>query len=332
MYAYTSNNPVMRVDPSGYAWYHWAIAGAVVVGLGIAVVATAGGAAPAAFAVVAAMNGVASASVATTVASFAFVGASTALAGSAAYAYANSSNADEFADYGEEALISTTVGGTIGAMVGYSTHSAAFSNCFVAGTLIKTSEGDKPIEDIEVGDLVYSENPETGETELKPVVNLFRNEKTDLVHIQVNGQEITTTNEHPFYVIEKGWVFAKDLRAGDKLVLLSGEIVIVEFVQHEILESPVTTYNFEVKDFHTYYVSELGVLVHNTCEVPVGGELSSEGIPNSTALRYIREIFIKQQHIILKVKKYQELILWANHIILMVDMNYHMLILENIMV
>ncbi len=46
MYVYTSNNPVMRVDPSGYAWYHWAIAGAVVVGLGRAVVATAGGAVP----------------------------------------------------------------------------------------------------------------------------------------------------------------------------------------------------------------------------------------------------------------------------------------------
>ncbi|QVK18448.1 Hint domain-containing protein [Mycoplasmatota bacterium] len=138
-------------------------------------------------------------------------------------------------------------------------------NCFVEGTLIKTVDGDKPIEDIEVGDLVYAESPETGEKGLKQVVRLFRNQTTELVHIKVKGEQITTTNEHPFYVPEKGWTAAVELRAGDKLVLLSGEIVVIEFVKHEILENPVTVYNFEVEDFHTYYVSELGVLVHNTC-------------------------------------------------------------------
>lgn len=31
------------------------------------------------------------------------------------------------------------------------------------------------------------------------------------------------------------------------------------------MDTPVTVYNFEVEDFHTYYVSEQKVLVHNTC-------------------------------------------------------------------
>ena len=39
--------------------------------------------------------------------------------------------------------------------------------------------------------------------------------------------------------------------------------MVVEAVQHEILETPVTIYNFEVEDFHTYYVGEQSVLVHN---------------------------------------------------------------------
>ena len=64
---------------------------------------------------------------------------------------------------------------------------------------------------------------------------------------------------------KKGWVGAIDLRAGDILVLQSGEYVVVELIQHEILESPIKVYNFEVKDFHTYYVSESAVLVHNAC-------------------------------------------------------------------
>ena len=36
-------------------------------------------------------------------------------------------------------------------------------------------------------------------------------------------------------------------------------------MQHEILEKSITVYNFEVEDFHTYYVSKRDVLVHNMC-------------------------------------------------------------------
>ena len=58
---------------------------------------------------------------------------------------------------------------------------------------------------------------------------------------------------------------ACQLRTGDRLQLVNGEYVIVEQVQHEILESPVKVYNFEVEGFHTYYVGEQSVLVHNKC-------------------------------------------------------------------
>ena len=47
--------------------------------------------------------------------------------------------------------------------------------------------------------------------------------------------------------------------------MLNGEKVVLELVQHEILETPVKTYNFEVADFHTYYVGTYNVLVHNKC-------------------------------------------------------------------
>ena len=51
------------------------------------------------------------------------------------------------------------------------------------------------------------------------------------------------------------------LCAGDKLVNHNGEMVVVEQVQHEILEAPVVVYNFEVADYHTYFVGTNGVLV-----------------------------------------------------------------------
>ena len=34
-------------------------------------------------------------------------------------------------------------------------------------------------------------------------------------------------------------------------------------VRHEKLETPIQVYNFEVEDFHTYYVGSDCILVHN---------------------------------------------------------------------
>ena len=49
------------------------------------------------------------------------------------------------------------------------------------------------------------------------------------------------------------------------MVLSNGEHVVVEWIDHEFTEEPVYVYNFEVEDFHTYFVGENGVFVHNGC-------------------------------------------------------------------
>ena len=140
------------------------------------------------------------------------------------------------------------------------------SYCFVAGTLVTTEDGQEPIEEIEVGDKVLSEDETTGEVAVKTVTETYINETDELIHIGVNGETISATPTHPFYVDKLGWTLARSLRAGDILVLSNGELVTVEWVQHEILESPIKVYNFEVEDFHTYFVGECGVLVHNDCD------------------------------------------------------------------
>jgi len=98
---------------------------------------------------------------------------------------------------------------------------------------------------------------------MKKVVQTFENESDELVHVFVNGEEIITTPSHPFYVYKFGWTLAGSLKAGDVLVLSNGELVTVEWVQHEILESPVKVYNLEDADFNTYFVGDEAVLVHD---------------------------------------------------------------------
>ncbi len=113
--------------------------------------------------------------------------------------------------------------------------------------------------------MVLAWDEATGDVSLKRVVETYQNESFELVHICVKGEEIIATPGHPFYSPTKGWTDAIQLRAGDMLTLVNGEYVVVEDVQHELLENPICVYNFQVEDYHTYYVANAGVLVHNKC-------------------------------------------------------------------
>ena len=130
-----------------------------------------------------------------------------------------------------------------------------YRECDEGGRTLRQSKSDRV--------LAYDE--ETGEQAYKPVVHLFRNETKEWYHVFIDGEEIECTGEHPFYVEGKGFIPAKELKSGDKCLLSTGEGVTIEKVEVEKLTEAETTYNFEVADFHTYYVTEKDVLVHNMC-------------------------------------------------------------------
>ena len=137
------------------------------------------------------------------------------------------------------------------------------SKCFVAGTMISTVSGLTAIENIRAGDIVLSADEKTGERGFKKVVETYVRETMKLVHLIVNGEEIVTTEGHPFYVRELGFVVASELSEGDVLTDSDGNEMPIESVRTEITASPVTVYNFQVEEYHTYFVSDTGILVHN---------------------------------------------------------------------
>ena len=79
----------------------------------------------------------------------------------------------------------------------------------------------------------------------------------------INGEEIITTVDHPFYINNRGFVNAGELAIGDELLDSNCNVILVENFDVELTDKPVTVYNFQVEDYHTYHVSGLGVLVHN---------------------------------------------------------------------
>lgn len=83
--------------------------------------------------------------------------------------------------------------------------------CFVAGTLVSTPTGRRPIEQMSAGDHVLTSD---GVMRIK---RLVRNTATRLVEVHLgNGTSVKCTPEHPFFT-DAGWVCAKNLE-GRRLV------------------------------------------------------------------------------------------------------------------
>ncbi|WVH54969.1 DUF637 domain-containing protein [Acinetobacter pittii] len=140
------------------------------------------------------------------------------------------------------------------------------TTCFVAGTLIETKNGLKPIEEFNGNELVWSRNDLTLEYGYKPVIakKITHNQPIFEVVVQnALGERETfkTTEEHPFWVKNIGWQKASVLSEGMTLLDRSNNELTV--ISQKLLAKLDTVYNIEVKDYHTYHVGKLGVWVHN---------------------------------------------------------------------
>ncbi|GIO86408.1 hypothetical protein J25TS5_33400 [Paenibacillus faecis] len=134
-------------------------------------------------------------------------------------------------------------------------------NCFTAGTKVQTDEGEKNIEDIEVGDKVLAKSDETGEVAYQEVTGLFNKQSTEIYSIHFGNEVIEATKEHPIWIDGKGWTEVKDLKVGDLLVTSDGRKIAIYKIEKE--PRVTTVYNFSVEDYESYFVSNLGVWVHN---------------------------------------------------------------------
>lgn len=108
-----------------------------------------------------------------------------------------------------------------------------------------------------------------------PVLQTYENEIDVTYTITIDGESIETTAGHPFYTTDEGWTGADKLEAGDEVELSDGSSGTVESVERNELDEPVTIYNFTVMDYHTYYVGENEVLVHNVGGCRTGANFES---------------------------------------------------------
>ncbi|MCU9532802.1 HINT domain-containing protein [Pseudomonas mosselii] len=158
--------------------------------------------------------------------------------------------------------------------------------CFAAGTLVATPDGDRAIETLKVGDLVWTK-PEHGgkpfaaaitathERDDQPIYRLaLESTRTDGA---VRSETLLVTPSHPFYVpAKRDFVQMGELQQGDLLQSLAdgeGEGTSTRVVSARLYKPVGKTFNLTVDVGHTFYVGDLRTWVHNTggpCDNPVG--------------------------------------------------------------
>lgn len=135
-----------------------------------------------------------------------------------------------------------------------------FPCCFGAGTLVRTIDGTKPIEDVDVGDRVLSQDERTGALRYQPVLATFRFRPSATIRLELEDGPVVCTPLHRFWEAGRGWTMARDLKPGD-FVRTIGSVSRVVTVESGEPVQPV--YNLEVAEDASFFVGAAGVLSHD---------------------------------------------------------------------
>ena len=138
-----------------------------------------------------------------------------------------------------------------------------FEYCFVAGTKVKTENGYKNIEDIKIGEKVYSYNLDNNELELKEVIDTIRSSTIDTYKMTIGDKTVEMSPRHQIYIIDKGWTRVYDVKSGDMMLSINGEKIKITNIEYKKYDEPIKTYNLTVEGNSNYFVTNIQVLVHN---------------------------------------------------------------------
>jgi hypothetical protein len=172
-------------------------------------------------------------------------------------------------------------GASSGSNTGSSSDSAGGipSGCFVAGTLVTLGDGSrKAIETVDVGDLVLSQREDGGALGAQRVSHIWEHtvQRTFLLNFS-NGEQLETTKEHRLHVDGGGFVPAGRLRPGAALNTPVNNLVLRGAEERN---ATTQVYNLEVENFHTYFVGDNLVWVHNKKDTEGEGDQTEEDDKN----------------------------------------------------
>jgi Pretoxin HINT domain len=133
-------------------------------------------------------------------------------------------------------------------------------SCFIAGTLVRTLDGQRAIERLLVGDQVLSQDVTTGALSYRPVLAVHHNAPSPTLRIKLDsGETLVPSIFHRFWLAGRGWAQARELKTDDVIRTLSGRAR-VSAIEPGGTE-PV--YNLDVAESRTFFVGHGDALVHD---------------------------------------------------------------------
>ena len=153
-------------------------------------------------------------------------------------------------DYQPEVLPSNVVTQTFAAQI---------VDCFAAGTPIRTMTGPRPIEQLRVGDMVLTQKTSTGALGYQPITVMHRNPPASTFRVRLAGDDLLVSQYHRFWVARRGWVMARDLKAGDPIRTLGG----VRTVESVEAGPTQLVYNLDVAEDADFFAGASAALVHD---------------------------------------------------------------------
>ncbi len=143
-----------------------------------------------------------------------------------------------------------------------------FGSSFAPDTLVQTDRGPVEIAKLEPGDMVLARDGLTGQESYQPVVDIFFSNHADQLQLKLAKgtdnnvvETLVTTDGHPFYLKDKGWVEASVLKIGDQVMTSGGGWLTV--YHSERLDGVAPAFNLEVAVDHTFFVGNEQTWVHN---------------------------------------------------------------------
>lgn len=134
--------------------------------------------------------------------------------------------------------------------------------CFVAGTAVLYPDGTRrAIETVKIGDLVLARDEHSGVIAPQLVEKTYVHYDRESFMLDFGVGSLGTTATHPFYT-DSGWLNSSELRAGMDCYRDDGSRLTIQKIERPRAQRQ-TVYNLEVANFHTYFVGEQGVWVHN---------------------------------------------------------------------
>lgn len=149
--------------------------------------------------------------------------------------------------------------------------SCPIGRSFSGDTRVLLADGtSKPISEIRPGDMVWATDPVTGVAGPRPVLATWPHRDMLLV-LEIDGQELVTTEDHPFWsVTDQTWERADALQVGEKVLSADGSSHLVTAPIDLATAYYDQAFDLTVAGIHTFHVltdpdrgPPVDALVHN---------------------------------------------------------------------